>query len=146
MRHTKELILVFRMYLLGGKRTIGCPYHQKGININAKGELAYCAPKSKIIGNAIEESSAIIYKDNLDEKKRILTEECNDCIHDYHSSITYKEQIEVYKDKFQKKFFKLYSVNKVFLHLSRFLKSPKLSSIKIQCVNCWLVWHRNSWR
>jgi MoaA/NifB/PqqE/SkfB family radical SAM enzyme/polysaccharide pyruvyl transferase WcaK-like protein len=115
--------------LLGGKRTIGCPYHQKGININAKGELAYCAPKSKIIGNAIEGSSTVIYKDNLEEKKRILTEECSDCIHDYHSSITYKEQVEAYKDKFQRKFFKLYSVRKV-LYLSNFLKPPKLSRKK----------------
>ena len=112
--------------LLGGKRTIGCPYHNKGININAKGELAYCAPKSKIIGNAINESSSLIYKENLKEKKRILTEECSDCIHDYHSSITYQEQIKIYKDGFQKKFFKLYSVKKV-LKLSNFLKPPKLS-------------------
>lgn len=115
--------------LLGGKRTIGCPYHKKGININAKGELAYCAPKSKIIGNGIENSSAKIYRDNLGEKKRIIKNECDDCIHDYHSEITYKEQIAIYKDKFQKKFLKLHTANKV-LKLSNFLKSPHLPNKK----------------
>ncbi|SHI59676.1 polysaccharide pyruvyl transferase family protein [Algibacter luteus] len=115
--------------LLGGKRTIGCPYHKKGININAKGELAYCAPKSKIIGNGIESSSTIIYKSNLSEKKRILTEECDDCIHDYHAQITYKEQIEIYKDKFQKKFLKPFDEQRV-VKLSSFLKSPILPKNK----------------
>ena len=111
--------------LLGGKRTIGCPYHNKGININAKGELAYCAPKSKIIGNGIETASTLIYNSNLKEKKRILDEECDNCIHDYHAPITYKEQLEIYKDKIQKKFLKPDHTDHV-LKLSSFLKTPKL--------------------
>jgi len=115
--------------LLGGKRTIGCPYHKKGININAKGELAYCAPKSKIIGNGIEASSTTIYKSNFEEKKRIIRDDCEDCIHDYHAQITYKEQIEVYKGKFQKKFLKPDNENRV-LKIASFLKSPKLPSNK----------------
>jgi hypothetical protein len=115
--------------LLGGKRTIGCPYHKKGININAKGGLAYCAPKSKIIGNGIEASSTTIFNTNLEERKRIIMDECDDCIHDYHSEITYKEQIEIYKDKFQKKFLKPYNENRV-LKLSIFLKTPKLPRSK----------------
>lgn len=115
--------------LLGGKRTTGCPYHKKGININAKGELAYCAPKSKTIGNGIEIASSVIYKSNLEEKKRIILNECDDCIHDYHAEITYKEQVEVYKDKFQKKFLKLHNENKV-LKLSSFLRTPKLPKNK----------------
>lgn len=115
--------------LLGGKRTIGCPYHTKGININAKGELAYCAPKSKIIGNALNESSTAIYTNNLDEKKRILTDECDDCIHDYHSEITYKEQLKIYKHGFIKKFLKPYDETRV-LQLSNILKAPQLPKTK----------------
>jgi polysaccharide pyruvyl transferase WcaK-like protein len=115
--------------LLGGKRTIGCPYHKKGININAKGELAYCAPKSKIIGNGIEDSSTTIYKKNITERKRIITEDCNDCIHDYHAEITYKEQIAIYKDKYQKKFLRPYNEKRV-LRLSSVLKAPKLPNNK----------------
>ncbi|WP_298494567.1 polysaccharide pyruvyl transferase family protein [uncultured Algibacter sp.] len=115
--------------LLGGKRTIGCPYHKKGININAKGELAYCAPKSKIIGNGIEESSMAIYNSNLDEKKRIIASECENCIHDYHAEITYSEQMKIYKDTFQKKFLKPNNEHRV-LNLSTLLKSPKLPKNK----------------
>ncbi len=115
--------------LLGGKRTIGCPYHTKGININAKGELAYCAPKSKIIGNAINESSTAIYANNLDEKRRLITDECNDCIHDYHSEITYKEQLRVYKDGFIKKFLRPYDEARV-VQLSSVLRAPKLPKAK----------------
>ncbi len=111
--------------LLGGSRTIGCPYHHIGINLNAKGELAYCAPKSKNLGSALSSSSTELYNTHLDEKRRLIKEECSDCIHDYHAEITYNEQLQIYKDKFRKKFFKLYSSNKVLL-LSRLLKKPTL--------------------
>lgn len=78
--------------LSGGKRLIGCPYHLNGVVLNSKGELAYCAPKSSIIGNTLDKSSLRIYKDNLKEKQRVLDENCENCIHDYHAPITYQER------------------------------------------------------
>src|SRR5690606_12631600 len=73
--------------LQGGDRLIGCPYHNKDIVLGSKGQLSYCASKSKEIGNALEESSQKVYKEQFAEKKRILKENCSSCIHDYHAPI-----------------------------------------------------------
>ena len=113
--------------LLGGERTIGCPYHKKGVNINAKGELAYCAPKSKILGNALKKPSSLIYKENLEEKRRILNEECHDCIHDYHSEITFNEQLKIDVESFQKKILKINAEDKI-LKIAPLLKTPNLKN------------------
>jgi MoaA/NifB/PqqE/SkfB family radical SAM enzyme/polysaccharide pyruvyl transferase WcaK-like protein len=78
--------------LNGGKRLIGCPYQSNGIVLNSRGEIAYCAPKSAIIGNGLAESGQMIYESNLDERTRIRANECDSCIHDYHAPITYEEK------------------------------------------------------
>lgn len=77
--------------LSGGERLIGCPYHKNGVVLNSKGELAYCAPKSKIIGSTLITDAEKIYFKNLDELDRIKNNDCKNCIHDYHSSITSNE-------------------------------------------------------
>ncbi|WP_456377841.1 polysaccharide pyruvyl transferase family protein [Lutibacter sp.] len=115
--------------LLGGNRTIGCPYHKKGILLNSKGDIAYCAPKSKLIGNALNESTLKIYNKNLDERKRIINEDCDSCIHDYHASITYKEQILKEKEKIYKKFLNINKLTKV-IKFSYLLKRPILPKNK----------------
>lgn len=83
--------------LMGGERTISCPYQTNGIVFNSKGELSYCAPKSSIIGNAKNSPAIEIYRDNIMERKNIFTENCKNCIHDYHSSplfSTYKQALK----------------------------------------------------
>lgn len=77
--------------LSGGERLIGCPYHNNGVVLNSRGELAYCAPKSKIIGETLKNSANDLYNQNLDELQRIKKEDCKNCIHDYHAPITAKE-------------------------------------------------------
>lgn len=89
--------------LSGGKRLIGCPYHADGVVVNSKGELAYCAPKSQIIGNGLNGDSRKIFFNNLHERKRIKKEDCASCIHDYHAPITYNEKLNEYKVIFWKK-------------------------------------------
>lgn len=115
--------------LLGGKRTIGCPYHKKGILLNSKGDVAYCAPKSKLIGNALKESSLDIYKENLDEKNRIIKEDCDNCIHDYHAPITYNEQKQIELEKVYKKYLNIKSKDKV-LFFSFLLRKPTIKKNK----------------
>lgn len=89
--------------LLGGRRKIGCPYQTEGIVLNSTGDLQYCAPKSKVIGNSINESAIKIYKGNLKERRRIIKNHCDDCIHDYHAPVTFKEAVEAKKDGYWKK-------------------------------------------
>jgi MoaA/NifB/PqqE/SkfB family radical SAM enzyme/polysaccharide pyruvyl transferase WcaK-like protein len=111
--------------LLGGKRTIGCPYHKNGVLLSSKGEIAYCAPKSKIIGNALKKSTLKIYNENLNERKRILQNDCKDCIHDYHAPITFKEQLKIEKDKILKDYLNIQSSYKVVSY-SMLLTKPLL--------------------
>ncbi|MEQ9443822.1 MAG: polysaccharide pyruvyl transferase family protein [Cyclobacteriaceae bacterium] len=109
----------------GGERMIGCPYQDSGIVLNSRGELHYCAPKSNKIGNGLETSSLNIYQNNLDERQRILDEECQNCIHDYHASITYREAWLEEKKKFWQKTISLENIHRAsyFKWPLKFLKS-----------------------
>lgn len=90
--------------LNGKKRQIGCPYKKNGIVINSKGELSYCAPKSPILGNGINNSSIQLYKKFNKIKSNINKTHCDDCIHDYHFHKTFKEYVVNFKIVFWKKF------------------------------------------
>lgn len=111
--------------LQGGDRLIGCPYHNEGIVLGSKGQLSYCAPKSKEIGNALEQSSQQVYKEQFAEKKRILKENCSSCIHDYHASITPRE-IDLQKnEKFYAKYLKIEQSKKIVAMARWIKKIPK---------------------
>ncbi|SHJ99400.1 Radical SAM superfamily enzyme, MoaA/NifB/PqqE/SkfB family [Reichenbachiella agariperforans] len=77
--------------LNGGSRTIGCPYHEDGVVLDSKGQLLYCAPKSKELGSTLKVSARSIYDQNLDERSRIKSENCDTCVHDYHAPPTIEE-------------------------------------------------------
>lgn len=78
--------------LQGGERLIGCPYHNDGVVLGSKGQVNYCAPKGNDIGNALETSSQVLYKNNFAQKEAIAERDCKNCIHDYHAGITYAEK------------------------------------------------------
>ncbi len=86
--------------LLGKKRTIGCPYQAEGVVLNSRGEIQYCAPKSKTLGNALNKSSFRIFRKMIPERRRIIKEHCDHCIHDYHAEITFSEKLNQYKQIF----------------------------------------------
>lgn len=114
--------------LQGGDRLIGCPYHNKGVVLGSKGQLSYCAPKSKEIGNALDQSSRKIYKEQFAEKERILKENCSSCIHDYHAPITQREIVLQKDEKFYTKYLKIEKSKKI-VALSRWVKAiPKIKS------------------
>jgi sulfatase maturation enzyme AslB (radical SAM superfamily) len=78
--------------ILGNKkRTIACPYHDNGVVLDSRGDIYYCAPKSKKIGNTLKESALSIFNKNTDERRRIIKDDCSDCIHDYHAPVTFNE-------------------------------------------------------
>ena len=80
--------------LNGNKRSIGCPYQSKGVVLNSKGELAYCAPKSPIIGQTLKKSALELYRNNFKTRNNILKSDCDNCIHDYHFSLTKEEEVK----------------------------------------------------
>jgi len=95
--------------LNGGERIIGCSYHSNGIMLNYNGEIAYCAPESKIIDNAVRDGVVKNYQKNTEEKERILETCCVNCIDDYHAKITSKEKQLHLKRAFWKKYIRLNS-------------------------------------
>ena len=93
--------------LSGGSRLTGCPYHSNGIMLDYNGDIAYCAPKSKILGNAITNSALQLYQSNISERDNILKNYCKNCIHDYHAPITETERQMYAKRDFWKEYVNL---------------------------------------
>jgi len=110
----------------GGERQIGCPYHKDGVVLNSDGSLLYCAPKSKEIGSALNNSALKIFNSNLKERQRIKKEHCKNCIHDYHAPITYSEyKKEVLSNYSKKLVLKHHQIIKFSFLIKPFAKSKK---------------------
>ncbi|MCK4818703.1 radical SAM protein, partial [bacterium] len=70
-----------RMMLMDDtERKIGCPYQVNAITMDCRGNLLYCAPKSPTLGNARFHSAQSIYLENIPLRKKILQNNCKDCI------------------------------------------------------------------
>jgi MoaA/NifB/PqqE/SkfB family radical SAM enzyme/polysaccharide pyruvyl transferase WcaK-like protein len=91
--------------LNGGKREIKCPYQTEGIVIDCRGNLQYCAPKSNQIGNALEKSSLMLWKEKKEERERVIEQHCDDCIHDYHAPLSLNEYYSKEKKDYWQKIF-----------------------------------------
>ena len=100
----------------GGKRTIGCPYHSDGVVLNSRGEIAYCAPKSEILGNTFNSSAIDLYRENQFEKTRIRENECDSCIHDYHAPISSTELEAKFEENYWKKYIHVQNKNLKSVH------------------------------
>ncbi len=67
------------------KRLLGCYWQNKGVTLDSKGNLYYCAVESEQIGNIIKGDGTAMFfsEENLAYRKNILKNKCNQCIHDY---------------------------------------------------------------
>ncbi len=81
------------MLFYDAKRSVQCPYQTNAVVLNSDGSLLYCSPKSPEIGNALELSAKDIYISNVDIRKKIISNHCDNCIHDYHGNIKPLERI-----------------------------------------------------
>jgi MoaA/NifB/PqqE/SkfB family radical SAM enzyme/polysaccharide pyruvyl transferase WcaK-like protein len=75
-------------------RQIGCPYQSNAVVLTSRGDLLYCSPKSPILGNALKASAKEIYLSNLEQRQKIIKNDCSNCIHDYHESVTFPEMVK----------------------------------------------------
>ena len=80
----------------GKPRQTGCPYHTQTVILTSKGDLLYCSPKSPVIGNTLQESAAKLYFSNLDKRRKLMENDCDDCIHDYHVPVNLREKLGFY--------------------------------------------------
>jgi MoaA/NifB/PqqE/SkfB family radical SAM enzyme/polysaccharide pyruvyl transferase WcaK-like protein len=63
-------------------RKSGCSWRSHGVTLDAHGDISYCSAQSPILGSAIEESAWKIFKRGLNERLRIISEQCDGCLHD----------------------------------------------------------------
>lgn len=81
----------------GKPRTTGCPYHHDTVILTSRAELLYCSPKSPVLGTILERGSAAkVYFGNLNKRAEIREKHCDDCIHDYHVPVTFREKVGFY--------------------------------------------------
>jgi polysaccharide pyruvyl transferase WcaK-like protein/MoaA/NifB/PqqE/SkfB family radical SAM enzyme len=67
----------------GKARQAGCAWQHRGATITARGELLYCAVKSRTLGSAVHEDSNKLYFGNAEHLAEIVEKECDSCLHDY---------------------------------------------------------------
>lgn len=74
------------------KRLLGCIWKDEGATLDSRGELYYCAVKSKSLGSLRESKGSDIFfePDNIKYRMDIVKNNCDDCIHDYSGDITLK--------------------------------------------------------
>ena len=83
--------------LLGGKRQMGCYYQSKGLVLDSRGQIQYCAPKGQSLGSLLQTQGYQLYRQSLKQRRQIVQDNCQDCIHDYHYDETYEERKQLYK-------------------------------------------------
>jgi MoaA/NifB/PqqE/SkfB family radical SAM enzyme/polysaccharide pyruvyl transferase WcaK-like protein len=89
--------------LMGEPRRTACPYQDRAVVLDCRGEIQYCAPKSLSLGSAIETPSKKLYFNNLAERRRVRKEDCSTCIHDYHAPATARELVDGVIDKYARR-------------------------------------------
>jgi len=84
------------------KRLLGCAWRDEGVTLDARGELYYCAVKSKRIGGLRESNGEEVFfkTDNINYRKSLVNESCDECIHDYNGELTIKDLMVFYKTLF----------------------------------------------
>lgn len=94
--HQKTYRNIRGMLAEGKPRQIGCPYHTRSVILTSRGDLLYCSPKSPILGNTLQSSPSDVYFSNLSKRREIIKNDCDNCIHDYHVPVTFREKISFF--------------------------------------------------
>jgi len=123
--------------LNGGNRIVGCPYQEQGVVLNSKGGIAYCAPKSPEIGNALVQDSQSLFFGNLETRNKIRSKDCDNCIHDYHTNLSMDERKRRYKEAFYASSFYNLSTFRRSKLFSPWLKKPRFKHTKSVLIVGW---------
>ena len=67
----------------GSPRAAGCVWKNRGITLTSRGELAYCAVQSPILGSLLEKPADELYWSNAKILQTITENHCASCLHDY---------------------------------------------------------------
>lgn len=84
-------------YITTKKRATGCYFKYDGITILSDGSIAYCATRSKILGNALSEDAYTIFSNNLSYRKSDILSTCDTCSH-YTGVLLLKDHIDYIRE------------------------------------------------
>lgn len=92
------------------ERMLGCAWKDEGVTLDSRGELYYCAVASKSIGSLRHDKgvSAFFSEKNIEYRKSIIDNNCNDCIHDYTGRPELKYVIKFIYDLYIKRRLSMY--------------------------------------
>lgn len=81
------------------RRLLGCAWRDEGVTLDARGELYYCAVKSKRLGGLREGSGEDIFfnSDNINYRRSLIKNNCDSCIHDYNGQLVVRDLLVFYK-------------------------------------------------
>jgi polysaccharide pyruvyl transferase WcaK-like protein/molybdenum cofactor biosynthesis enzyme MoaA len=86
--HQKFYYMATKEQLLNGsKRQTGCDWRNKGISLDAEGNLYYCFVKSPKLCSLLKNDGWNYYKNNRNVRYDIIKKHCDNCIHDYVGNI-----------------------------------------------------------
>jgi polysaccharide pyruvyl transferase WcaK-like protein/sulfatase maturation enzyme AslB (radical SAM superfamily) len=85
---TNDLQRLFYRSLIGqlrdkAPRRAGCDWQHRGATITSRGELLYCAVRSKPLANIIHDDSQARYFESASHLREIVDQHCSSCLHDY---------------------------------------------------------------
>ncbi len=98
-------------------RLLGCIWKDQGITLGPRGDLYYCAVASDCLGSLRESCGSELYSNpkNLRHRNDIITNSCDQCIHDYGGPITLKSYLKFMKFLIKNRFsLKLYKFKSMF--------------------------------
>ena len=81
------------------KRKLGCDWRKKGITLDSKGNIYYCAVKSPCIANLKMKKGETEFfaKDAIAKKCEVIENECMNCIHDYSGNPRLRDVLQFIK-------------------------------------------------
>ncbi len=77
-------------FLMDRKRISFCDFYNNRVTITPDKNISFCATKSKLLGNAIEESSYELFSRELAYRRNLVSQECSACSHYSTTSLTLK--------------------------------------------------------
>lgn len=97
------------------RRRLGCDWQDRGVTLDSRGALYYCAVDSDTIGSLrtkLSNGSEIFFShNNLNYRQSIIDNSCNQCIHDYNGRPYLKDLLyfisEDFKSKLSMRIYKL---------------------------------------
>lgn len=111
----------------GKPRQTGCPYHTQTVILTSRGDLLYCSPKSPIIGNTLKDSANKLYFSNLGKRQEIIKNHCDDCIHDYHVPVNFREKTAFFLES--KRQHQKYNCQKLVKQAVKLSKQPRIADV-----------------